>query len=114
MPSVIPSWPGRRLGAVGAEQAVPPGQVEAEVAVGLAPLDRVVDPVHLRRDHEPAQDAVEPAGQADVAVVEHRGGVQQHLEDEHGDRRRAERGDGRELDHHRQHDLDRVKAHARS
>jgi hypothetical protein len=34
---------GARLRAVGAEQAVPPGQIEPEVAIGLAPLNRVVN-----------------------------------------------------------------------
>ena len=54
---------GLRLVAVGSEQAIPPGQVEAEVAVGLARLDRVVDPVHVRGHDDPAQNAVEPRGQ---------------------------------------------------
>ena len=54
--------PAAGCGAVGAEQAVPPGQVEAEIAVGLARHDRVMDAVHLGRDHEPAQHAVEPRG----------------------------------------------------
>ena len=78
-----PFVPGRGLGAVGAEEAVPPGEVEAEIAVGLARHDRMVHAVHVRRDHEPAQHAVEPRRQADVAVVEHRGGVEQDLEDQH-------------------------------
>ena len=64
---------GLRLIAVGPEQAVPPGQVEAEVAVGFAGFDRVVDPVHLRGHHDPAQDSVEPRRQRDVTVIEHRG-----------------------------------------
>ena len=99
----------RRLIAVGAEQAIPPGQVEAEVAVRLARSDRVVDAVHVGRDDEPAQRAVDQR-QAHVAVVEHRGGVEQHLEDQHGNRRRAERDDHGQLDHHREQDLDGVEA----
>jgi len=43
-------------------------------------------------------------------VVEHRGGVQQHLEDQHGNRGRPQRGDYGELDHHRQQNLDRMEA----
>ena len=102
----------RRLVAVGAEQAVPPGQVEAEVAVGLARDDRVMHAVHVGRHDDPAQHAVEPRRHAHVAVVEHRGGVEQHLEDQHGDGRRAQRRDHAELDAHRQQDLDRVEARA--
>ena len=41
-----------RLGAIGAEQAVPPGQVEAEIAVGFADDHGVMHPVHVRGDHE--------------------------------------------------------------
>ena len=103
----------RRLVAVGAEQAIPPRQVEAEVAVGLARGDRVVHAVHVRRHHDPAQHAVEPGRHAHVAVVEHGGGVEQHLEGQHGDRWRAQRGDHAELDAHREQDLDRVEARAR-
>ena len=105
---------GRGLVAVGPEQPVPPRQVEAEVAVRFAPLDRVVHAVHLGRDDQPAQHA-HRAGAAvrTLRVVEHRGCVQQHLEDEHADGMRAERDDHRELDGERQHDLERMEAHAR-
>jgi hypothetical protein len=50
--------------------------------------------------------------QADVAVVEHRGGVEHHFEDHHGDHRRPEHADGGELDQHRQNDFQRMKARA--
>ena len=46
----------------------------------------MMHPVHVRRHDDPAQHAVEPARHADVAVIEHRCGVEQHLEDQHGDR----------------------------
>src|SRR6266571_3571109 len=69
----------RGLGAVGAQQSVPPRQVEAEIAVGLAPQDRMMDAVHIRRHDEPAQDPIDFRGNADVAVVEHRGGIEQDL-----------------------------------
>ena len=45
-------------------------------------------------------------------MVEHRGGVEQHLEDQHCDCRRAERRDDAELDPHGQQNLDRMEAHA--
>src|SRR3954468_8439417 len=71
------------LSAIGAEEPVPPRQVEAEVAVRLPLLRRLVNPGHVRRDHDPAQTTVDPLRQAHIRVAEHGGRVQQHLEDEH-------------------------------
>jgi hypothetical protein len=71
---------GARLVAIGAEQTVPPGQVEAEIGVGLVVFDRVVHAMHVRRHQNPAQHSVDRQRQADVAVVEHGRGVEQHLE----------------------------------
>ena len=45
-------------------------------------------------------------------MVEHRGRVEQHLEDHHRQHGWAEHGDGGELDQHRQRDLDRVETRA--
>ena len=72
----------------------------------------MVHAMHVGRDDDPAQHTVEPRRQAHIAVVEHRGGVEQHLEDQHRHGRRAEGGDDAELDTHRQQDLDRMEAHA--
>ena len=44
-------------------------------------------------------------------MAEHRSRVEEDLEGENAQRRRAKRGDDRELDDHRQHDLDRVEPH---
>src|SRR6185295_15453842 len=63
----------RRLGFVGAEQAIPPRQVETKVTVGLAHQDRVVNAMHVRRDDKPPQHAIDPRGDAHVRVIEHRG-----------------------------------------
>ena len=60
-----------RLVAVGAEQTIPPGQVEAEIAVGFIVLDRMVNPVHVRRNQEPAQDPVNTLRNLHIAVIEH-------------------------------------------
>ena len=51
-----------RLGPVGAQQAIPPRQVEAEIAVGFSRQDRVVNAMHVGRDDEPSQHAIDPAG----------------------------------------------------
>ena len=69
-----------------------------------------MDPVHVRGDDEPAQPPVQPAGQADVAVIEHGHAVQDHLEKDDRYHRRSQGQDDRELDQHGQDDLDGVKA----
>ena len=58
--------PVARLALIGAEQTVPPGEVEAEIAVRFLPPDRVVHPVHVGRNHEPPQNGVEPVRDAHV------------------------------------------------
>ena len=59
------------LRAVGSQQPIPPGQVEAEIGVGLIVRDGVVDAVHVGCDDNPAQHAIQTRGQTDVAMVEH-------------------------------------------
>ena len=51
----------------------------------VAGQDRVMHPVHVRGDDDAAQPAVEPFGNGEVAVIELRSRVQQHLENQHGD-----------------------------
>ena len=46
-------------------------------------------------------------------MVEHRGSVEQNLEDEHAECWRSQRHHDAELDQHRQNDLDWMEAHAR-
>ena len=105
-----PQLPGAGGLAIGPEQPVPPGEVEAEVGIGLVLLHRVVDPVHVRGDEDPAQPPVQPVGQADVAVVEHGHAVQDDLEEDHRHHRRPQDQDDGELDQHGQDDLDGVEA----
>ena len=70
-----------RLWPVCAEQAVPPGQIEAEIAVGLiAPQHRMVHAVHVGRHHQQAHDPVEPARHRGIGMIEHRGRVEHDLE----------------------------------
>lgn len=94
--------PGAGLGPVRAEQPVLPGQVETEIAIGLMRQDGMVDAMHVGRDHDPAQHAVETGQHAHVAVVEHRDGVEQHLEDQHGKIHHWDGDDDREPRRHRQ------------
>ena len=51
--------PAARLGAIGPECAVPPGQVEAEVAVRFFGVGRMVDAVHVGRDQNQPQATVQ-------------------------------------------------------
>ena len=77
--------PEGRLCAVGAEQAIPPRHVEAEVAAGFPPVDRMVNTVYVRRHHYKTETSIEAARQPHIAVVEERGGVEQDFEDEYGE-----------------------------
>src|SRR5688572_32390602 len=58
-----------------AEQPIPPGQVEPEIAVCLRPDDGVVNAVHVGRDDQQPQQAIDAGRQAQVRVVEQGGGV---------------------------------------
>ncbi len=64
-----------RLSAIGAEQPVPPGQIEAEIAVGFADDHGVMHPVHVRGDHEISQYAVKSERDSDITVIERRGDI---------------------------------------
>src|SRR3990172_1950125 len=97
------------LGAIGSEKAVPPGEVKAEVAVVFLNHDRVVHAVHLRRNHEQPQHTINAVRQADVAVVEHAGRIEQNLkEDDRGGGCSQQKHCGH-LDSHGQKNLHRVK-----
>ena len=42
-----------------AQQPISPGQIESEVGVCLVRVPGMVNPVHVRRNHQPAQNSVE-------------------------------------------------------
>ncbi len=100
------------LGAVGATNAIPDGEVKAEVAVRFLAYDGVMDPVHIRGHDEETQDGIDLLWQPDVGVVEEGGAVEEDLKDQHGQNRWAEGGDGGELEHHGKDDLHDVKTDA--
>jgi hypothetical protein len=102
-----------RLRPIGAEQAIPPRQVEAKIAVSFAPVDRMMHTVHVRCDHDPTQHAIETGGQPHIAMVEHGCRVQHDLKHQHGHRWRPKDQDRRELDEHGQDDLARMEPQAR-
>ena len=74
-----------RLCPVCTKEAIPPGQVEAEVARRLLIADRVVNPMHVGRDDQPPQPRSSRSGTGSVRVVEHRRRVEQYFEGEYGD-----------------------------
>jgi hypothetical protein len=74
---------GGWLRPIRSEQPIPPGQVETKVAVRFRWLNGMVHPVHVRGNDDPTQDEI-VVRDAHVVVIEHRGSVEQHSEDEHG------------------------------
>ena len=72
----------------------------------------MVDAVHIGGDDNPPQPAVDGRRQIDIGVVEQGRGVQDHLEQQNRDGRGSQGRDNRELDHHRDQDLDWMKAQA--
>ena len=103
-----------RLSGIGPEQPVPPWQIEAEVAVRLTLVDRVMDTVHVRSHHDPPKGSIERHGDPHVAVVEQRRGIEHDFEDEHRDGRGPEGEYNAELEAHREQDLNGMEAKARS
>jgi hypothetical protein len=69
--------------------------------------------VHVGRDDEPSKIAIESRGDASIVMVEHRGRVEQNLEDEHAECWRSQLHHHGKLDQHREHNLDRMEARAR-
>src|SRR5690606_35977951 len=61
-----------RRGAIGAEQIIPAGEIEAEIAVMLRPDDRMMDAVHVGRHDDFADDPVKPGRQAGIGMIEER------------------------------------------
>lgn len=104
--------PLRGLGNVGAEEPVPPRQIEAEIRIGLARINGMVDPVRVRGDDDPSEDTVHRTRQINVGVVEECSCVEDHLEQEYGDGRRPQGRNDRQLDPHRDQDFYWVKAQA--
>ena len=72
----------------------------------------MMHPVHVRCHHHQPQDAVDPQGDVEIAVIEHGRAVEQDLEydDRHGGC--TQDRNGRRLDAHGDDDLDGMKAGA--
>ena len=72
-----------RLGAVGATEIIPPGQVKAEVRVQLRTNYRVVNAVHIWSDEKQPEHSVYCEREPDVGVVEHCHAVEHDFEGKH-------------------------------
>jgi len=104
--------PGGGLRPVRAEQAVPPGEIEAEIAVGLPDDHRMVDAVHVGGDDKKSEHCVEPGSDADVAVIEHARAVKDYLKEKHRGNGGAEEEHHTDLDAHGKDYLDRMETKA--
>ena len=69
-----------RLWTVSATQPIPPGEIEAEVAVCLTGNNRKVNSMHVWGYHNKPKQSVHCFGDQNVAVIELRCGIQHHLE----------------------------------
>ena len=72
----------------------------------------MVDTVHIRGDDDPSEDSVYRTRQINVCVVEERGSVQDHLEQEYGNGGRSQGCYDRQLDPHRDEYFYRVETQA--
>ena len=77
--------------AIGIEYPVPGGQEKSIVAVMLSPQNRMVNPVHVRCNNNPAKYPIQRQGQRQVRVVEHGPGHQQKFEYQYRNRRGTKR-----------------------
>ena len=76
--------PLMRLVSIGAEQEIPPRQIESEITVGFTANHGVVNAVHVGCHDEPSQQPIQPYRHLHVTVIEHRRGVEQNLKDHDG------------------------------
>ena len=100
----------RRLSLIGAHKAVPPGEIKTKIAIMLFDHDRMVDTVHLRRDHQESQNPIDSTRQSDIAVIEHAGGIQEHLKQDDSYGRNPQNHNSRHLNPHGQKDFNRMKS----
>jgi hypothetical protein len=95
---------------VGAEKSIPPGKVESKVAVIFFDQNGVVDTVHLGRDHEKPENAVDRNGKPHISMIEHARGIEKDLEENNREDRRTNEDDSHHLNTHGEKDLNRMKS----
>ena len=67
-------------------------------------------PMHVRSDHEQSQYPINLFRDVDIAMVEHRHGIQQDLEDDDRKNGRPQQNDGGKLDQHRENNFQGMKS----
>jgi len=88
------------------------GRKSNEVGVGFIGKDRVMDPVHVRGDHQEPQQPIDPHGDKEVAMVEHGRSIQKDFKDDDADRGGPQDGNGSRLDSQRNDNLEGMKSRA--
>ena len=68
-----------------------------------------MDAVHVWCNDNPAKHTVQPQWNLHIAVIEHRGGVEQHFEDDDRDSRWTKNHDHSEFDERGKQDFQRVE-----
>src|SRR5207245_4203591 len=74
--------------------------------------DGVMNAMHVGRDHEPAQESLQPRKDKDIAMVEHGSGIEKNFKKEDAKRRRADRGNSGKFYYQGQEDFDGMEARA--
>ena len=103
---------GARLRPIGPENPVPPRKIESEIGIGFVALDRVMHAMHIRRYDEPPKPTIHMLRNRDVAVIEHRGRIQNHFKCNHSGNGCAKCGDGGDFYQCRDKYLQRMKTRA--
>src|SRR5258706_188747 len=98
---------------IGSEEPIPPGEYDAEIGVLLHDLIGMMDAMHVRSDQEQAQARFEPLRKGHVRVDEKIHDDVRELQDQHGQWRRREDSDYRQINALRQQDFHGVKSQAR-
>ena len=100
----------RRLVPICAQKAIPPGEIKTKIAVMFLDHHRMMYPVHLWRDYQESQNPIDSTRQSDIAMVEHAGGIQEHLKQDDSYGRNPQNHNSRHLNPHGQKDFNRMKS----
>ena len=102
--------PRLRLPPIGAEEPIPPRQGKPEVGVRLRRISGVMHTMHVWRDEDRSEQAIDRSGQPQVGVAEERAGIEQDLEQNDRRHRWPENRNRPRLEPHGEQHLDRVEA----
>lgn len=92
--------PAPGLIPIATEQAIPPGKVKTEIAIGFFRDYRMMHPMHVGCHQKQAQDLVYPWRDIDIAMVKHGDHVEQDFGQQYSDGGRAKQNYHQHLDEH--------------